>query len=175
MQSWVALLRGINVGGHRRVAMADLQAVVEETGAEEVQTYLQSGNVVFRSGDRPGALIEDLERRVAERLDLDVCVLLRAGRELAAIVGNPLAAKRDPTTLHVTFLAAKPDPARVRDLDPLAGAPDEFQVVGSEVFLFCSDGYGRSRLTNAFFEKRLGCPATTRNWRTATALAELAR
>jgi uncharacterized protein (DUF1697 family) len=177
VQTWVALLRGINVAGRRRVSMADLRGLVEDTGAVEVQTYLQSGNVVFCSAEEAERLIAGIEQAIAARLGLDVAVLIRTGRELAAIAGgNPFVADgRDSGTLHVTFLATTPDAKRVGDLDPTFAAPDELELRGREVFLCCPDGYGRSKLTNAFFEKKLAVRATTRNWRTVTALAELAR
>ena len=83
-------------------------------------------------------------------------------------------AGRSRQRLHVTFLAEKPDVARVRELDPERAEPDEFKVVGQEIYLHCPNGYGRSKLTNAYFEKKLGVAATTRNWKTVTKLAELA-
>jgi uncharacterized protein (DUF1697 family) len=88
--------------------------------------------------------------------------------------GNPFVkGKKDPTKLHVTFLAENPARAKVSKLDPERAEPDEFRVVGRQVYLHCPNGYGRSKLTNAYFEKQLGVPATTRNWRTVTKLGEL--
>jgi uncharacterized protein (DUF1697 family) len=168
--TYAALLRGINLGARNRVAMQDLRALVEELGGEDVRTYLQSGNVVF--GGR--ALSADaLAKGIREALGVDAKVLLRSKAELAKIVrGNPFP-KADPATLHVTFLADAAGKARVKKLAEREFAPDELDVAGREVYLRCPNGYGRSKLSNAFLEKQLGVPATTRNWKTVKALAEL--
>jgi uncharacterized protein (DUF1697 family) len=167
----VALLRGINLGARNRVAMKDLRTLVEELGGENVRTYLQSGNVVFEGR----ALSEDaLAKAIRESLGVDVTVLVRTKAELDKLVrGNPFA-KADPATLHVTFLDAAPAKDRARKLGEREFEPDEFQVAGREVYLRCPNGYGRSKLSNAFLEKQLDVRATTRNWKTVTALAELA-
>lgn len=177
LQTYVALLRGINVGGQKRVSMADLRALFAALGGEDVATYVQSGNVVFKSPvDSPAALIQTVEERISCALGLDVTVLLRTRTQLADVLaGNPLAAGgREPATLHVTFLAEAPDPARLRELEAKQLEPDEFRLAGQEIYLHCPSGYGRTKLSNAYFEKRLGVAATTRNWKTVTSLVELA-
>jgi uncharacterized protein (DUF1697 family) len=172
---YVALLRGINLGGRNRVSMSDLRALFSSLGAEDVATHVQSGNVIFKSADGPAKLTEAIEKRIHRDLDLSVTVLLRTRPQLVKVhAGNPFAkGRKEPTKLHVTFLAEKPELARVRELDPERYEPDEFQVVGREIYLHCPNGYGRSKLTNAYFEKQLGVAATTRNWKTVTKLAEL--
>jgi uncharacterized protein (DUF1697 family) len=173
---YVALVRGINLGGRNKVSMADLRALIAGLGAEDVATYVQSGNVIFRSADGPGKLTEAIEERIRRDLGLSVTVLLRTRPQLARVLaGNPFTSGGEASTkLHVTFLAEKPDLARVRELDPEHAEPDQFRVVGQEIYLHCPNGYGRSKLTNAHFEKKLGVAATTRNWNTVTKLAELA-
>ncbi len=177
LTTYVALLRGINLGARNKVSMSDLRALFESLGAEDVETYVQSGNVVFRSGDDPATLTDAIQKRISSDLGLSVSVLVRTRQELAkAFAANPFANdNREPTNLHVTFLAAKPEPGRVRKLDAKRAEPDEFRVVGQEIYLHCPNGYGRSKLTNAYFEKQLGVAATTRNWKTVTKLAELVR
>jgi uncharacterized protein (DUF1697 family) len=176
LKTYVALLRGINLGARNKVSMQDLRALFADLGAEDVATYVQSGNVVFRSADSPGKLTDAIEKRIRRDLSLDVTVLVRTQRQLAKLVAaNPFADDvSDLTKLHVTFLADKPDQARVRKLDPTLSEPDELCVIGQEVYLHCPNGYGRSKLSNAYFEKQLDVRATTRNWRTVTKLAELA-
>jgi uncharacterized protein (DUF1697 family) len=170
---YAALLRGINLGSHKRIAMADLRDLFADLGAAEVSTYLQSGNVVFESKTSAKTLAAKAERAIATSLGLEVAVLVRSRTELAKIVaGNPFG-KRDESKLYLTLLARAPSAARIRALDPHANAPDEFRVVGRDVFLHFPGGYGRSKLSNAYFEKHLSVVATTRNWRTVTALAEL--
>jgi uncharacterized protein (DUF1697 family) len=174
---YVALLRGVNLGARNKVSMADLRILFESLGAEDVQTYVQSGNVVFKSRLRDAAkLSAEIERRIERELALDIKVMLRTSGRLAEIVaGNPFSASQaEGTKLHVTFLADAPKRARVRTLEPAAFAPDEFQVQGREVYLHTPNGYGRSKLGNAYFEKQLDVAATTRNWNTVRKLAELA-
>ena len=177
MKPYVALLRAINLGSRNKVSMSDLRALFAALGFEDVSTYVQSGNVVFKASGNADDLTAAIEDRVRSDLGLGVRVLVRTGAQLAKVVdGNPFAARdADPAGLHVTFLAEKPSAAAVRGLDPARSDPDEFRVAGREVYLLCPNGYGRSKLTNAYFEKQLGVAATTRNWRTVTKLAELAR
>lgn len=154
--------------------MADLRRVFEDAGLEDVSTYLQSGNVLFASKRSGARLASSLERAIHEELAPGVSVLLRSKTELAQVVAaNPFEG-REVSKLHVTFLEKRPGPARARTLDPDLAAPDEFRLRGRELYLHYPNGYGRSKLTNAYFEKQLGVAATTRNWRTVTALAELA-
>jgi uncharacterized protein (DUF1697 family) len=177
MGTYVALLRGINLGSRNRVSMPDLRELFLALGSEDVETYVQSGNVVFENSARSAAkLTAAIEKRIAGDLGLEVTVILRTKAQLAKLLdGNPFAkATKDPTKVHVTFLAAKPAAARVRDLDPKYGGRDEFRVVGQDVYLHTPGGYGKSKLSNAYFERGLGVPATTRNWKTVTKLAELA-
>lgn len=173
---YVALLRGINLGARNKIAMADLRELFENLGAEDVTTYVQSGNVVFRARTARAQLAGQIERRIARDLSLEIRVLVRTSPELAKLAaGNPFAqTQSDPLKLHVTFLAETPAAARVRALDATAFEPDEFRVAGREVYLHTPNGYGRSKLSNAYFEKQLGVAATTRNWKTVTKLAELA-
>ncbi len=173
--TYVALLRGINLGARNKVSMQDLRALFDSLGADDVSTYVQSGNVVFKSSDSAADLVPEIQRRIRRDLGLEVKVLLRTRAQLAKVVSaNPFArSKRDPSTLHVTFLDEKPDRVRVRGLDPDRFAPDELHVLGQEVYLHCPNGYGRSKLSNAYFEKQLAVAATTRNWKTVTALGAL--
>src|SRR5262245_33584827 len=175
-QSWVALLRGVNLGAHNKVPMAGLRHLMTDIGAEDVKTYVQSGNVVFRSALARAELARRIEREISVRFGVDADVVLCTKSELARIVaGNPFAEdESEPTRLHVTFLAEAPDRGRMADLEGEEFAPDRFQVTRAAVYLHTPKGYGRSKLSNTYFERKLGVRATTRNWRTVTTLAELA-
>lgn len=177
MKTYVALIRGINLGSQKRVAMVDLRALFEDVGAKDVATYVQSGNVVFKSADGAKKLSRAIERRIRRDLGLDVTVVVLTRPQLTKVLGsNPFAkAKKEPAKLHVTFLAGKPTRAKVGKLDPERGQPDEFRLVGQQIYLHCPKGYGRSKLKNAYFEKELGVAATTRNWKTVTKLGELTK
>ncbi len=156
--------------------MAELAEALRGLGFGAVTTYLQSGNAVFSATGRPERVAGSVEACLAERFGLGVPVLVRTQPEMEDLVeANPfLAEGADPASLHVTFLAEEPGPA-ARSLEPPPGAGrDRFVCAGREVFVHCPGGYGRTKLDNSFFERRLGTAATTRNWRTVTALAELA-
>jgi uncharacterized protein (DUF1697 family) len=177
MPRYVALLQGINVGKHKRIAMADLKATVESLGYSAVTTHLNSGNVVFTAEQRAnGELARELEDAIAAAAGLEVPVVIRSDTELGRIVANnpfPEAAA-DHKALHVTFLGAAPDPDRVAALAEVERGGDDYRVVGEDVYLH----YPRY-LTGATFMPTglgaaLGVVATSRNWRTVTRLAELA-
>jgi uncharacterized protein (DUF1697 family) len=175
-QTYVALLRGVNLGSRNKVSMPDLRRLVSDLGYGDVETYLQSGNVVFTAADGTDAVAAAVERALADELELRVAVLVRTKAELRRVVAdNPFAGSQsDPKKLLVTFLAETPSRSAVRALDPAEHAPDEFHLRRREVYLHCPNGYGRTKLSNAFFERRLNVVGTNRNWRTVTALAELA-
>ena len=170
-----ALLRGINIGSSKRVSMPELRGIVESLGHSDVETYLQSGNVVFTPAKGAGRdLASGLERAIGKATGLDVPVLVRTGRELAKVVSaNPYAVD-DPTKVVVAFLgkAVKPAQLGLGDLDGYA--PDELMQVGKELFVSVPNGQGRSKLMEALTKKRLPTVVTVRNWRTVAALAELA-
>ena len=174
--TYVALLRAINLGARNKVAMAELRSMFEAVGADDVRTHVQSGNVVFRSPvGTPSELEQTLEGAITETFGLDIRVLVRTAREIVKIDrSNPFADKGDLRTLHLTFSAEPPAADRVRDLGNFDFGPDRFSVAGREIYLLCPDGYGRTKLNNAFLEKKLGVAATTRNWKTVTTLAEMA-
>jgi len=174
--TYAALLRGINVGRNKRIGMADLRALVEGLGHDSVRTHLQSGNVVFDSPKRSDkALADAFEKAIASELGMDVTVIVRSSGELAAVVdAAPFAGRTDdPKQIHVAFLSEKPSAAAVKHFGIEEFAPDELEVIGREAHLLYPDGYARTKLTHAVLEKRLGVRATSRNWRTVTALADL--
>jgi uncharacterized protein (DUF1697 family) len=171
LPTYVALLRGINVSGRRKIAMSDLRTMFGALGHVDVRTYIQSGNVVFTAKPGPPARVRSaIEQRIAHDHGFDVAVLLRTRAELATTLKrNPFGAEA-----YVTFLDEAPPRARIAAIDPAAYAPDEFAVHGREVFVRCPNGYGRTKINNAFFERKLATAATTRNWKTVTTLYEWA-
>jgi uncharacterized protein (DUF1697 family) len=178
MPVYVSMLRAVNVSARNRIAMADLRELFGRHGHTDVVTYVQSGNVVSRSGARSaGAVERAISTAIADDLGLDVAVLVRTTAQLEQVLGGNrfLAAGGDPKVLHVTFLATAPERSRVAALDEQEHAPDEFHVAGREVFVSCPGGYGRTKINNGWFERKLGVEATTRNWKTVGQLAELAR
>ena len=178
MTKYIALLRGINVGGYTKIGMKDLRGLFADMGFESAQTYLQSGNVVFGApdGQAPAELAAGIEKRIESDLGVSVTVLLRTADSLArTLAANPyLDREDDPTKLHVTFLAEAPTAEQAGRLETPAAETAEFSLAGDEIHLHVPGGYGRTKLNNAFIERRLGMPATTRNWKTVNALHELA-
>jgi uncharacterized protein (DUF1697 family) len=174
----VALLRGINMAGHKRLPMKDLADLFAAAGAREVRTYIQSGNVVFRAAPEAAERVAAaVERGMAERFGFTAPVVLRTAEALAAVAAdNPFTTDGvDPTTLHVLFLADTPDAERVATLDPDRSPPDAFAVGAREVYLHLPNGAARSRLTPDYFDRRLGTTCTGRNWRTVLKLLEMTR
>jgi uncharacterized protein (DUF1697 family) len=177
LSAHVLLLRGINVGGKNLLPMKELVRLVSGLGGREVVTYIQSGNVVLRAEP---AVAAELPARLREQLQagfgLSVPVVMRTAEQLRQVAeGNPfLAAGDDPASLHVYFLGERPGAERVAGLDPERSPGDRFVVQGREIYLSLPSGMGRSRLTNDYFDGRLGTVSTARNWRTVLKLLELA-
>jgi uncharacterized protein (DUF1697 family) len=172
---FVAMLRGVNVSGRNRLPMRELADALSDLGFTDVVTYVQSGNAVFGGRKKPSAVTATISHMLAERFGLTVPVVVRTAEQIRSVVAaNPyLGREHDPTKLHVTFLADGP-PSAAASIGPPSGAGrDTFEVIGREVYLHCPGGYGTTRLTNDFFERKLGTAATTRNWRTVLALTEL--
>jgi uncharacterized protein (DUF1697 family) len=169
----VALLRGINVGGHSAIGMTALQKLFVDLGHTDVATYVQSGNVVFtaKSGTTT-QIAAKIEEQIAKTFGFNVSVLLRTPTDLNEVLtSNPyLDIQDDPTKLYVTFLEKTPALNKVSSLEIPKGEAAVFTVAGREVFLHCLDGYGRTKLNNNFFERKLGMRATTRNWKTINVL-----
>jgi uncharacterized protein (DUF1697 family) len=176
MARQIALLRGINVGTAKRVAMGDLRTLLGEAGYGDVRTHLQSGNVLLDarvSGDR---LARALEQLLAERLGMTIAVIVRTRDELADVVAhNPLGdVADDPRRHQVSFLSAAPDPAVVERIEQAVVAPERIAFHGREIYVWHANGIQNSPAAKLLADRRLGVTATTRNWNTVTKLLELA-
>ncbi|MEQ9442036.1 MAG: DUF1697 domain-containing protein [Cyclobacteriaceae bacterium] len=177
MTTYISLLRGINVSGQKKVPMADLRDVYASLGFDPVQTYIQSGNVLFQSEETDLVLLrEQLEEAIRQFFGFEVVVILRTVDALQQQVKHPFFVLRSETikALYVTFLAEMPDPKRIAELVSPNPEGDEFQIVDKAVHLYCPNGYGRTKLSNTFFERKLKVSATTRNAKTIHKLLELA-
>ena len=171
MPRYIALLRGVNVGGHAKLPMKTLRELIESLGHTEVQTLIQSGNVVFSSSRKiTSASIESaLEREIG----LTVPVVLRTPAELERVVARNPFPRADPASLHVGFMTRKPSAAAVRGLDSNRYAPEEVAVTTLETYFHLPDGMGRAKLP-PYVGRQLGVPTTVRNWRTVTTLLQIA-
>ncbi len=172
---YISLLRGINLLGHKKIAMSELRALYESLGFKKVQTYIQSGNVIFSAeGSRIAGLSHKIENGIKQNLGYEVTIIIRTGMEMRKIVEkNPFVGK-EASKLHVTLLAEKPDLFPAAEVDKVRDKAERFHHSGREIYLFLPNGYGRTKLNNNFFERKLKVTATTRSWRTVVALAEMA-
>ncbi|HEV2123039.1 MAG TPA: DUF1697 domain-containing protein [Chloroflexota bacterium] len=174
---YVALLRGINLGGKNKVPMATLSAMFVDLGCTDVETYIQSGNVVYTATNQvAGRVARRIPEMIHEQLGLKVPVITRTVAELReAVENNPfLKEGADEATLHLVFLGDEPTEQQVAVLDPERSPGDRSAVRGREVYLFCPNGLARTKLTNAYFDSQLKTVSTVRNWRTVLALVHMA-
>jgi uncharacterized protein (DUF1697 family) len=177
MSRQIALLRAVNVGGNNKVPMARLRELMEELGYRDVETYVQSGNVVFTGGERPGQRVAArLEKQFGDEFGFEIPVVVRTRDELADIIAtNPLRkVAGDPAKQIVYFLAEEIDPDRLDAIDPETIAPEVLELHGREIHLWAPGGLGESKVGRALTAKRLGTVATARNWRTVKKLLAMA-
>jgi len=172
--TYIALLRGINVGGNHKLPMTDLRTMVAEVGARSVRTYIQSGNVVFdHDSDTPASLEAELARSITASAGFAVPVTLRTAEELSTIFAGAPFPTSEPTQLHVSFLDQPPPTGAFATVDRAAFAPEDFALSGRDLYLYLPGGMARTKLPRA-----LGLyttlAATTRNWRTVMSLRDLA-
>lgn len=175
--TYVALLRGINVGGTNRLPMGDLARMFEDAGGQAVRTYIQSGNVIFVSTPSESQRIREMvTATVRDTMGTPIPIILRSIQELTHVVAeNPfLSESQDLRTLHVGFLADPPPAGMVSCLDPNRSPPDAFAVRGNEIYLHLPNGMARTRITTAYLERTLATQATFRNWRTVLSLLRIA-
>ena len=177
MTVYVALIRGINVGGHKAVAMSDLRDLLAGVGFDGARSLLQSGNLVFRCAAQTDASLEGLlEAEAGKRLGLHADFFIRSAKEWRKVVAhNPFReeAERDPGHLVVMFLRTAPDANDVKEVQAVIVGPEIVRADGRHLYIVYPDGIGKSRLTNALIEKKLGIRGTARNWNTVLKLAAL--
>ena len=176
MTKYIAILRGINVGGKRKILMADLKELFIEIGFADIQTYIQSGNIIFNTKRKDDniELANKIEQSIAKNYDFKVPVIVRNVEELnEAISNNPFFEKNDIERLHLTFLKEVPETEKLDKIKTYDYSPDKFEIKDKNVFVYCSGKYSDSKLTNKFFESKLKVLATTRNWKTVLKLLEL--
>lgn len=179
MTTFISLLRGINVTGKKLIKMEALRAIYEDLGFQNVETYLQSGNVIFSALDIEA---RQIEKRISDRIENDfgflVTVIVLSVSQLSKIItNNPLLEKEniDPTFLHVTFLSSRPKNIDFGPIEKKCQNRAAIFYSDNSIYLFCPDGYGKTKLTNNFLEKNLKTGATTRNWKTINELLKIAQ
>ena len=178
MTTYVAFLRGINVGGNKTIQMRRLTTCLEELGLAGVRTHLNSGNAVFASGETDRAALQaSIERAIEKEFGFRPAVMLRKAAELRLVIAkNPFArmAKEDSSHLLLMFLAGKPRRDAARKLAEAHAGPEEIRIVGETAYITYPKGIGTSKLTGALLEKHLCIAGTGRNWNTVVKIAEIA-
>lgn len=177
MSTYIALLRGINVSGQKKIKMADLREQLSELGWQNIQTYIQSGNVIFESDDDDlKELGQKLAEKIKEHYGFEVPTMVKRPADFQHVLEhNPFSKELEeiPKQFYVTFLAEAPDKEKVEALRQVDYSPEQWGLVGTDIYFYPPQGYGRAKMHNNFFEKKLKVQATTRNWRTIQVLLEM--
>ena len=179
MNTFISMLRGINVSGQKKIKMEELKALYESLNLKSVKTYIQSGNVIFEcSHSNISELTNKIEKIIKQTFGFSVTVIIRTKNEFKHLIdNNPFYGERkeDITKLHVTFLADIPSHSSLSVMNELEDKSDQLAIAGKDIYLFCPNGYARTKLTNSYFEKILNVSATTRNWKTVNKLYDLVK
>ncbi|MBN4081566.1 DUF1697 domain-containing protein [bacterium AH-315-C07] len=179
MNTHIAMLRGINVSGQKLIKMADLRLHMEELRFSNVQTYIQSGNIIFKDKQSdPKVLEAAIHKKILKEYGFEVPVIVKQAQDLiSALENNPFLKdkNKDPNRLYFTFLDEIPSPDNVEKLENVDYRPEEFTVNGTMVYGYSPLGLGNAKVNNNFIENKLKVAATTRNLRTVNKLIELAK
>jgi len=169
------MLRGINIGKHKRIKMDALKALYASLGFKKSETYIQSGNVVFECSETDiPQLVSRIEDQIKANLGFYVPVLIRRKRDFEKLIKNVPFPTEDPKKLNIVFLSDAPIDPPIEKLNELKTDSEEFLILGKEIYLYSPEGYSNGKLSNNLFEKKLKLSGTTRNWRTVNALLEMA-
>ena len=178
MTTYISILRGINVSGHKLIKMDTLRKSYENLGFHNVTTYVQSGNVIFTSKNaKHEELAQAITQQIEKDFGFDVPVIVLSVDKLKQIIDNNPFVKdniKDKTFLHVTFLSSKPDKFDFNAIEEKKLNGEEISIADNAVYLYCPNGYGKSKLSNSFLETKLKVGATTRNWKTTNELLKIA-
>lgn len=177
--NYIAMLRGINVSGQKKIKMNDLKLLFVSLGLKNITTYIQSGNVIFTSASKDKAnLITTIERAIQKKFSFHVPIQLRTSSELIAIINNcpfgVIDIEKDRSKVLLTFLSSIPSKSAISEVEKYINLPEKCHIKNDVAYLYCPNGYGRSKLSNNFIESKLKTEATTRNWKTVCKLSELA-
>lgn len=178
LQTYIVMLRGINVSGHRPMRMAEFRIQLADMGFIDISTYIQSGNIVFRAENVTNENMSGIiAQMILEKYDYNIPVITRKYDEWKMIIDkNPFIGKTgvDTKYLHVTFLSESPSSSLIPSLDSVDHNADRYEVIEDRIYLYCPNGYGRTKLSNNFIESKLNVSATSRNWKTVCKLDEMA-
>jgi uncharacterized protein (DUF1697 family) len=179
MQTLISFLRGINMAGHYSLKMTDLSDMYKSLGFKDARTYIQSGNVIFTSAanQQVTEITEKIEAAILKKFGYVVPVITRSTDEIKNIIAaNPFLQedKFDPSKMVAILLYEKPTEIQIQKVIKISYPPDKFVITGNEIFVYCPNGFGKSKLYTNFFEKKMGVTGTARNWKTLTTILSLA-
>ncbi len=173
MNTYIALLRGINVGGHKKILMADLRALLETSGLNEVSTYIQSGNVIFKSEASAKECSENISEAILEKYGWEVPILIKTPSEIKSILENCPFPQVEKEKSYFMLLQMPPLAKNIKSTLSFQFPNEKFSITPQCVYLFSSVGLGKSKMSNNFFERKLKVNTTTRNFKTMVKLIEL--
>jgi uncharacterized protein (DUF1697 family) len=177
IETYIALLRGVNVAGQKKLAMSLLKSLLTDLGLMNVQTYIQSGNVVFKYEKNNGLFLKELiESEIIKKFDFRIEVILRTWDELAKVYHQKPFTEAEgflDTAVYITFIDKNDGGELVKLVDDKRFTPDRFEAFGDEIYIYCPGGYGNTKLNNTYFERKLKKTATTRNLNTIRQLLEM--
>ncbi len=179
MTIYISLLRGVNMAGHNTIKMTDLAALMRKTGFKDAETYIQSGNIIFSGSDSLSKteITSKIEEAIFRKFGHTISAIVRAEKEIREEVSlNPFLSEKDfdPAKMAVLFLTDKPSADQIARVANIDYPPDKFKISGSEIFIYCPNGFGRTKLYTNFFEKKMEVTGTARNWKTINTILEIA-
>jgi len=172
---YIAILRGINVSGQKIVNMAELRQLLSNVGLQNLETYIQSGNLVFKADQKADELAATIRERILNHFGFEVPTLVLPANEMDIVIQENPFQDKDLSKVHVTFLSSQPNDQLIESLRSSPNPNESYLVKGKVIYMHCPDGYGRTKINNMFFEKKLKTTATTRNWKTCLKLWEMAQ
>jgi len=176
LKTYIALLRGINVGGHKKVSMVDFRALLTKSGLENVQTYIQSGNVIFQSSEKgKGNLESRIQKLILDHFGFEVPVFVRNRKDLLTIFNNCPFSEEKKTDSYFTMLSNVPNEELVEEASKKAYPDEEYVILKDCIYFYCANGYGRAKFNLNFFERKLNVSATSRNYKTMVKLLSLSQ
>lgn len=179
MSAFVAFLRGVNMTGHNKIKMTDLVSLMKKAGFKDAETFIQSGNVIFSNPDdlTEKDIVSKIEGAINTKYGYNVIAIVRSEKELRDVIAlNPFLSENDfnPAKMAVLFLTEPPSSDQILKVAKVDYPPDKFQISGSEIFIYCPNGFGKTKLYTNFFENKMKVVGTARNWNTVNKTLEIA-
>jgi uncharacterized protein (DUF1697 family) len=179
MQTLISFLRGVNMAGHNKIKMSGLAELYGKVGFRESETYIQSGNVIFTNEeDLPAEdITSKIEKAIQKKFKLDIAVMIRTPEEIKKIISiNPFSGEEnfDPAKMACLFMHETPSEGQISKIKDVHYHPDKFKIIGKEIFIYCPNGFGKTKLYTNFFEKKMGIAGTARNWKTINTILDIA-